>query len=96
LGRIPILGLNWPKITEEEHKAYRNRLGNLAMLGSRMNSTLKDASFGEKKAVYKASDIKLTQMVAKKRNWTRNEIEDRQSYLAEKAVKVWPYKPKVL
>lgn len=86
---------NWQSVSEEDHKAYRNRLGNLALLGSKRNSAIKDATFEDKKKVFQESDMKLTQMIAEKEQWTRIEIEERQIYLSKLAVKVWPYKPQI-
>jgi hypothetical protein len=81
---------NWPEFTEEDRKEYTKRLGNMVLLPQKLNSKLKSAPFAEKKAHLKTSKLVLTKEVAKKSNWSAEEIRIRQLRLAKLALKAWP------
>jgi uncharacterized protein with ParB-like and HNH nuclease domain len=82
---------NWPQFSDEQHKAYYNRLGNLTILSTKKNSDLKDSSFKEKIKTFKLSEIIITKKLSDKENWGISDIEDRQKDLAIHAIKVWPF-----
>ena len=73
----------------DEHKAYHKRLGNLAIMGSRLNSEIGNSDFETKKPYYEDSDFSLTKEIAEKAQWTQTEINERQIQLAELAVDTW-------
>lgn len=81
---------NWPQFTPEEVEIYCNRLGNLALLHFKDNSTLQSKSDTEKFAVYKDCPYELTAEIATVPRWTVETICKRQSVLADSALKAWP------
>ncbi|HLO67156.1 MAG TPA: DUF262 domain-containing protein [Holophaga sp.] len=78
---------NW---TAEDIKFHQRRLGNLALMSSKANSTAGNDSFAVKKEEYKKSKFELTKRIAEETLWTKAEIEKRQIQMAEIAVKIWP------
>ncbi|WP_018985962.1 DUF262 domain-containing protein [Methylophilus methylotrophus] len=80
------------KFTTEEHKAAFNRLGNLTLMSSKTNSSFENESFEEKSSEYKKSEFKLTKSISENIQWTKKEIELRQSAMADIAVQVWTLK----
>lgn len=84
------LSTAWSEFHEESHRAFVNRLGNLAILGSSVNSKIGNAGFNEKKKLLALSSFITTADVAKNQTWTTGAIAARQNQLAEFAVKTWP------
>jgi len=82
---------NWPQFSEEERGQYWKRIGNLCLLKSRDNSTLKSSPYSDKKSVYKNSEYRLTSQIAEVNEWTTSAIEKRQKELSELALKTWPF-----
>lgn len=77
-----IKNTEWENIySEEEHEIYLNRLGNLTLLGDKLNKT--NDSFDKKKKNYQKSTIKMTQELTKYNLWRKDEIEQRQKEIAE-------------
>lgn len=88
---LPITLSNaWPEFDEESHRAFVRRLGNLAIVGSSMNSKIGNAAFKEKQKIFGTSTFITTSDVAKSKAWTAETILERQKRLAEFAVKTWP------
>ena len=83
-------GSLWPTIDPAAAAASYNRIGNFVMLQALRNSIIGNASFAEKKAVFKDSTYELTRSVAKYDKWGTQEITERQAKLAQLAVKTWP------
>ena len=81
---------NWPGFDEEEVRQYARRLGNQALLKASQNSDLKSSNFDTKKTVYAATPYELTSMIAGFSEWGPEQIETRQSTLADLALKTWP------
>ena len=81
---------NWPQFSQEEKEQYSKRIGNLCLLQSRENSTLKSSPYKDKKSVYKNSQYRLTKQIAEVNEWTTSAIEDRQKELSKLALKTWP------
>lgn len=82
----------WSNFTEEDHESYLNRIGNLTLMKSRENSKFKSDGFNIKKNKYKNSGFWITNMLNKYSQWTKENIEDRQSKLAELAKNTWSIK----
>lgn len=74
---------------DEEVRSSQNRLGNLAIMASKINSTIGNDSFDEKVGVYRSSDFYFTKMIGESSEWTKSEIDRRQEKMAEVAVKYW-------
>lgn len=79
-------------IDGDTHKALVNRLGNLAILSSKLNSDVGNSGFQEKKTFYNNSEFILTKEIATNDFWNQESISTRQTRLAELAVKVWQLK----
>ena len=82
----------WNHISEEDKAAYTKRIGNLALLKTRINTEAGNDTFNYKKQFYKQSEYILTSEVGQYDNWTIDEISIRQAELAKLAVKTWPLK----
>jgi hypothetical protein len=81
---------NWPQFEDDEVNTYVNRLGNLVLLKTSDNSTLKSDSFEEKKKIFKDSQYDLTKQIATVNQWNSNQIRQRQLRLAKLALDTWP------
>ncbi len=77
-------------ISADVAAGYYRRLGNMALLGAKDNVEIGNASFADKKLVFKGSPFETTKSIAKCRTWGPEEIENRQKELAEYVVKIWP------
>lgn len=82
---------NWPQFSQEEKEQYWKRIGNLCLLQSRENSTLKSSPYKDKKSVYKNSQYRLTKQIAEVDEWTTSAIEGRQKELSKLALRTWPF-----
>ena len=82
---------NWKHFSEDEHRAYLHRLGNLALMDEENNGAIQGKGFDFKKPVFAADvDSSITRSAAKYDEWTMSEIAARQKELSEIAVKAWP------
>ena len=79
---------NWP-IDTDTHRAYLKRLGNLAIMNTKLNSDIGSSSFHEKKEYFLQSSFQLTKMIGEKNNWGVDEICERQELLADLAILTW-------
>lgn len=66
-----------------------NRLGNLLLLPPNINSKAGRKSFVEKKIIYKQNYLRMMDEVLAKRDWRRQEIEQREKELIKFAIKMW-------
>lgn len=66
-----------------------HRLGNLLILPPNINSKAGRKSFAEKKIIYKQNYLKMMDEVLAKRDWRRQEIEQREKELIKFAIKMW-------
>lgn len=82
--------LNDWKVSDSEHNAFVNRLGNLALLEASKNNKLGDKPYADKKAVFEQSCFVTTQTIAEKySDWTIDTIEGRQYAMAKIAKTIW-------
>lgn len=93
-GRGKTITNNWLKplnISEEEHKNYRRKIGNLTLLEQKPNQKIRAARYEIKKEYYESeSDFQMTIEVAKTFcNWGLDEIKERSKRIADYAAKVW-------
>jgi len=84
---------NWMHISEEDASNYYKRLGNLTIIDSNLNVAADNASFEEKKEVYRQSRIEMSRSLAEFAEWSTRTIEERQRVLAGIAVEVWRLRP---
>lgn len=81
----PMKGARW-----KNHDELVNRIGNLTLLGKRMNQSIRNSGFKKKRQdAYDDSDIKITARLTSYTKWSEAGIDDRQAWLAKAAVKVW-------
>ncbi len=80
----------WPNFDAESKSNYVGRLGNLAIMPEKENSKIGNASFDEKKKVFKKSAFITTSAIASESTWSQDTIESRQQELAKLATKAWP------
>ena len=83
---------SWSHIDAETLNAYAQRLGNMTLLKTRLNSELRSSSFEVKKPRFATSEFLLTASVADNDSWGPNEIEERQKVMSELAISAWPLK----
>lgn len=85
--RTPQPDNQWP-----QHQAFVNRLGNLTLLSARLNVTIKNSAYGEKKPYYEDSELIITKRIASSFDeWNVEAINSRQSELTDNALKIWKY-----
>lgn len=78
--------------SSDDARTYYRRLGNLAIMSAKENSTIGNTSFAEKKSIYKQSAFAFTKSLSRYKEWNKEAIEKRQAELAKIAVKVWSIK----
>lgn len=81
---------NWPQFEPSDIKIFSKRIGNLALLKTKLNSSLRSAPFSEKRKTFQECPFLLTAQIGIEDDWTKELIIQRQSKLAELAVKTWP------
>lgn len=79
------LGDDW----EDVFELYKDSIGNLTL--SAYNSELSNADFVDKKEIYKSSNLELNKYFLDIQEWKKSDIENRASYLANKALEIWNY-----
>lgn len=83
---------SWSHIPPDEQVLLLKRLGNMALMKTKINIKAGNDSFAFKKGFYSKSDFRLTNRICNELAWDRASIESRQSHLAGLAVKTWPLK----
>ncbi len=79
------LGDNWEKI----HEKWKNKLGNLTLVGDDYNNEMGDKPFKEKKEKLSISAVTLNKYFRDVENWDETEILKRNAYLSNEACKIW-------
>lgn len=71
---------------------YTWHIGNLTMLGERLNTKAKNSEYEAKREKYKASELKMPQLIAEKYDkWDAPSIEDRAKSLLPNILKIWNF-----
>ena len=71
---------------------YTWHLGNLTMLGERLNTKAKNAEYAVKRVKYEESELKMTKAIARTyATWDRSAIEARAKSLAPLPKEVWNF-----
>jgi hypothetical protein len=74
------------------HAQVLNRLGNLTLLGKRLNTSIKNADFAtKKKAGYADSDILMTKELLTLETWDTDAIDERQRELSKWVFEIWKF-----
>lgn len=76
----------------DELRAYQRRLGNLAIMSAKANSTFGNDTFQDKKAIFAESPFAFTKLICDHDRWDTEAIQDRQRKMAKAAVEVWSLK----
>lgn len=72
------------------HEDWVYKIGNMTLLLGKTNSKMKNMSFKLKRdKYYSASELEINQRLKKTKNWTTREIQQRQKYLVDLALKIW-------
>lgn len=71
------------------HGEYLTKLGNLTMLGKKLNIVASNNPFEAKKVEYKKSEIAMTRELAKNEAWGLKLIDARTKVLAKQATELW-------
>jgi hypothetical protein len=80
-------GAAWPN-----HAQVINRLGNLTLLGKRLNTSIKNADFAtKKKDGYAGSDILMTQELLSIDSWDARAIDKGQRELSKWVFDIWHF-----
>lgn len=82
----------WAHISVDDQTALLKRIGNLALMKSRINIKAGNDSFAFKKTFYASSKYHLTSMIATEPSWDQKSIDARQIHLADLSLKTWPLK----
>lgn len=82
----------WAHIPADDREALVNRIGNLALLRTKINAKTGNDGFGIKKKHYAQSGFSLTSSLANETSWDKKTIEARQACMAALALKTWPIK----
>ena len=77
--------------THRNHAEIINRIGNLTLLLYRLNASIGNSDFNEKKETYKQSEINMTRELIEIDIWNEETISRRQEQLGEKALKIWSF-----
>ena len=77
-------------MTQEEHSSYVGRLGNLALVGQKINQKASNRPFGEKRKILGVSEIKTTVELSRQyQKWSKKEIQNRTSELLNFVLRNW-------
>ncbi len=80
----------WDEITDKEHEFFVYRLGNMTLLEKKLNRSVGNASFAEKRKIYAQSSFQITQKVADENEyWNSERIAARQRWMAKQATAIW-------
>lgn len=78
-------------LTQEEAASLTHRIGNLTLLSSKLNQSISNKPFSEKRQTLLLSEIMMTKTLANIANWGEDEIENRSQSLAEDSAKVFKH-----
>jgi uncharacterized protein with ParB-like and HNH nuclease domain len=77
------------KTEKEQFDVMLNRLGNLTLLTANDNSSLGNAPFEEKRALYEREGLEINQTVISSLIWTSEQIKIRQDLLSTYICSIW-------
>lgn len=71
------------------HGSNINRLGNQTLLAKRINQSISNGKFSDKRARYSQSQFLLTKALSELEEWSPDQVAARQLEMARIAVSVW-------
>jgi len=86
--------VDWPDFSNDEHRLYVNRIGNMTLLQRGPNGRIGNKPWTAKKPILALSSFELTKSASKHSKWTPTVIDKRQTMMAELAVRAWPREPR--
>jgi len=96
LPQNPSKESTWLKLfpTEDEHRSYVHRIGNLTLLSDKMNPAAKNFDFDVKKEIYARGSLgiapfALTIQALNESQWTQEVINQRQVNLLNRLKEIW-------
>lgn len=82
----------WVKtFTENEHRDFKNKIGNMTLLYGPINRIVSNSDFETKKKKYKESQLYLKKEIIEADIWNQQAILDRSEDLFNYAMKIWEY-----
>lgn len=78
-------------LTKDEVEVFCNQIGNLTLLSGRLNRSISNGPYSEKRFAFADSEIALNDWIAKQEYWTVREIEERSRLMARLALQAWPW-----
>lgn len=81
------------RFTEDEHKFWLHKLGNLTLISGSKNSEAQNSSFDTKKEIYlsknKRVSFDITKEICDYSEWGKTELQERHKKLVKMAQKIW-------
>ncbi len=85
-----------PAETEAQRERLIHTVGNLTLATKRLNSTLSNAPWNEKRGtINKYSILRLKESITSEDVWNEDAIKERSRYLAKVAAEVWPHADRI-
>mgnify|MGYP001379909276 CR=1 FL=1 len=84
--RYPLPEQKWPN-----HNLYVEMLGNLTLLDLKINASIKNHPFQQKKEYYRKSQLLITKELLEFDEWTPESITRRQEKMSEIAPQIWSF-----
>ena len=81
---------SWPDWSSDDVTAYVKRIGNMVLLPSQVNSTIRSSRFADKRQHFIDVPYVTTSMVGDKLAWLPTQVSERQIVLADLALRAWP------
>ncbi len=75
--------------SKEFHASNLNKIGNMILLSEKINTTIKNSIFSEKKNAYDASEINMVTFVKEKELWDLNSINENAERYISAALSIW-------
>jgi hypothetical protein len=82
----------WGHIPPDDRELLVNRIGNLALVKTKINIKAGNDGFATKRKYYTKSEFTLTSSLAKNTIWDKSTIDTRQARMATLALITWPIK----
>ena len=83
----------WLNFTQDEHANYLNRLGNLTLLGEKMNTAISNGPYAKKALEFAKCNYWITREIPTQHtDWSVTEIENRGRRLLDELARIWSLK----
>lgn len=83
----------WPHFTQDQHANYLNRLGNLTLLGEKMNTAISNGPYAKKTPEFAKCNYWITREIPTQyADWSVANIESRGQRLLDELARIWSLK----